>query len=167
MQQSIPVALIVALCSLSQTISSSNLTSIFQLNEEARAALCPFVGTEGMTCFHETSLRQGERKVQSEFLKLPCGVGISVDRATGQLMVPVIELTYASQGTRAWTDGHTGEIFDVFNEVSLGRGKRIARLHIFQNGSQVNSAWSQTFADGNVRGRELARRPDIIGYYDK
>ena len=37
-------------------LSTSN-TSRFQFTEEARAALCPFVGTEGLRCFEEGPLK--------------------------------------------------------------------------------------------------------------
>ncbi|CAF4889994.1 unnamed protein product, partial [Rotaria magnacalcarata] len=95
-----------------------------------------------------------------------------VDRTTGQLKASAVQLTYPHAGSRTWTDGHTGEVFDLFNEVILGSANRIAaayhttRIHIFHNTSQLNAAWRQTFADGKVRGGELARRPEMMEYYE-
>ncbi|CAM4765287.1 unnamed protein product [Rotaria magnacalcarata] len=151
---------------------SPNVASVFQFTEEARAALCPFVGTTGMRCFDGSSTRTSGRNFESDFMKLPRGVGISVDRSTGRLMAPAVQLTYPPIGSRTWTDGHTGAIFDLFNEATLGPANRVAaaydtaRVHIFHNASQLNAAWRQTFADGKVRGGELARRPETFEYYE-
>ncbi|CAF3806092.1 unnamed protein product [Rotaria magnacalcarata] len=151
---------------------SPNVTSVFQFSEEARAALCPFVGTTGMRCFDGSPTRTSGRNFQSDFMRLPRGVGISVDRSTGRLIAPAVQLTYSPIGSRTWTDGHTGAIFDLFNEATLGPANRVAaaydtaRIHIFHNASQLNAAWRQTFADGKVRGGELARRPETFEYYE-
>ncbi|CAM4825202.1 unnamed protein product, partial [Rotaria magnacalcarata] len=151
---------------------SPNVTSVFQFSEEARAALCPFVGTTGMRCFDGSPTRTSGRNFQSDFMRLPRGVGISVDRSTGRLIAPAVQLTYSPIGSRTWTDGHTGAIFDLFNEATLGPANRVAaaydtaRIHIFHNASQLNAAWRQTFADGKVRGGELARRPEMFEYYE-
>ncbi|CAF1679348.1 unnamed protein product [Rotaria magnacalcarata] len=154
------------------TFLSPTTASVFQFTEEARAALCPFVGTTGMRCFDGNPLHRSSRNFDSELARLPRGVGISVDRATGQLKAPAVKLTYSTTGSRTWTDGHTGEIFDLFNEATLGSANRIAaaydttRVHIFHNASQLNAAWRQTFADGKVRGGELARRPEMLEYFE-
>ncbi|CAF4758577.1 unnamed protein product, partial [Rotaria magnacalcarata] len=42
-----------------------------------------------------------------------------------------------------------------------------ARVHIFHNASQLSAAWRQTFADGRVRGGELARPPDMLAYVSR
>ncbi|CAF3361612.1 unnamed protein product [Rotaria sp. Silwood2] len=148
----------------------SSATSQFEFTEDARAALCPFVGTEGMTCFDGEPVKRYGRQYDIGSLKLPRGVGISVDRNTGRLMALAVQLTYPPEGSRTWTDGFTGEIFDIFNEAILGSATRVAasydtsRVHIFQNASQLNAAWQQTFADGKVRGGELACPPDLLEY---
>ncbi|CAF1619131.1 unnamed protein product [Rotaria magnacalcarata] len=151
---------------------SPNVTSVFQFTEEARAALCPFVGTTGMRCFDGRPTRTSGRNFESDFMRLPRGVGISIDRSSGRLMAPAVQLTYPSAGSRTWTDGHTGAIFDLFNEATLGPANRVAaaydtaRVQIFHNASHLNAAWRQTFADGKVRGGELARRPEMFEYYE-
>ncbi|CAF2121343.1 unnamed protein product [Rotaria magnacalcarata] len=87
-------------------------------------------------------------------------------------MALAVQLTYPPEGTRAWTDGHTGGMFDIFNEAIIGPANRVvaaydtARVHIFRNASQLNTAWRQTFADNKVRGGELARPPDLMEYFD-
>ncbi|CAF1167767.1 unnamed protein product [Rotaria sordida] len=148
-------------------------TSPFIFTEEARAALCPFVGTEGMKCFDDRPIRNSGRKLDSGHLKLPRGVGMTVDRSTGQIRALAVQLTYPSEGSRMWTDGHTGAMFNVFNEATLGAANRVvagydkARVRIFHDASQLDAAWKQTFADGKVRGGELARQPDMLGYFNK
>ncbi|CAF3358233.1 unnamed protein product [Rotaria socialis] len=151
---------------------STPSTAIFQFTEEARAAICPFVGTEGMRCFDGSSIKPSGRMHGSDYAKLPRGVGICVDRSTGRLMALAVQLTYPPEGTRVWTDGHTGAMFDIFNEAIIGPANRVvaaydtARVHIFRNASQLNTAWRQTFADNRVRGGELARPPDLMEYFD-
>ncbi|CAF5057719.1 unnamed protein product, partial [Rotaria magnacalcarata] len=60
----------------------------------------------------------------------------------------------------------------MINEAILGPASRVvsaynaARVQIFQNASQLKAAWQQTFADGNVRGGELARPPDVLAYFN-
>ncbi|CAF2725383.1 unnamed protein product [Rotaria sp. Silwood2] len=155
------------------TFLSSSEKSLFQFTEEARAALCPFVGTEGMRCFDDSPAKSSGRTFGSDYMKLPRGVGISVDRSSGRLMAPAVELTYSSQGSRIWTDGHTGAMFDMFNEAILGPANRvvaaydIASVQVFRNASQLNAAWRQTFADGKVRGGELAHSPDLLDYFNR
>ncbi|CAF4645861.1 unnamed protein product [Rotaria socialis] len=151
---------------------STPSTAIFQFTEEARAAICPFVGTEGMRCFDGSSIKPSGRMHGSDYAKLPRGVGISVDRSTDRLMALAVQLTYPPEGTRVWTDGHTGAMFDIFNEAIIGPANRVvaaydtARVHIFRNASQLNTAWRQTFADNRVRGGELTRPPDLMEYFD-
>ncbi|CAF1045670.1 unnamed protein product [Rotaria sordida] len=105
--------------------------------------------------------------------KLPVGVGISVDRSTGRLLAPAVQLTYAPDGTRTWTDGHSGAMFNLFNEAVIGPPDQeivaydALGIRIFHNASQLDAAWRQTFADGSLRGGELARAPDMLDYYDK
>ncbi|CAF2837813.1 unnamed protein product [Rotaria sp. Silwood2] len=148
-------------------------TSPFIFTEEARTALCPFVGTEGMRCFDDRPIRNSGRKLDLEYLKLPRGVGMTVDRSTGRITAPAVELTYPSEGSRMWTDGHTGAMFDIFNEARLGAANIVVpaydkeSVRIFHDVSQLDAAWRQTFADGKVRGGELARTPDMLDYFDK
>ncbi|CAF4460556.1 unnamed protein product, partial [Rotaria sp. Silwood2] len=148
------------------TFLSSSEKSLFQFTEEARAALCPFVGTEGMRCFDGSPAKPSGRTFGSAYMKLPRGVGISVDRSSGRLMAPAIELTYSSQGSRIWTDGHTGAMFDMFNEAILGPANGvvaaydIASVQIFRNASQLNAAWRQTFADVSLRGSSVDIHPN-------
>ncbi|CAF3325101.1 unnamed protein product [Rotaria socialis] len=150
---------------------SSNATSVFQFTEEARVALCPFVSTTGMRCFDGVPLPRSGRSFGSDFTKLPRGVGISIDRSTGRLMAPAVQLTYTPAGSRTWTDGHTGMIFDLFNEATLGPAHQVAaaydtaRIHTFHNASRLNAVWRQTFADDAVHGGELARRPEMLEYF--
>ena len=79
-------------------LSISN-ASRFQFTEEARAALCPFVGTEGLRCFDEGPLKNSRGFYYPDYLKLPRGVGITVDRSNGQLKAPAIQLTHTPKGT--------------------------------------------------------------------
>ncbi|CAF2073549.1 unnamed protein product [Rotaria magnacalcarata] len=151
---------------------SSSSAKLFQFTEEARAALCPFVGTEGMRCFDGSPLKRSGRTFDAGYMKLPRSVGISIDRSTGLLKAPAVKLTYSPTGSRVWTDGYTGDMFDMINEAILGPASRVvsaynaARVQIFQNASQLKAAWQQTFADGNVRGGELARPPDVLAYFN-
>ena len=152
---------------------SSSTISPFQFTEEARAALCPFVGTEGMRCFDDDRIKRTGRNFDSGVLKLPRGVGMSVDQSTGLIKALAVQLTYTPEGSRVWTDGYTGNMFDILNEVILGPANRVAaayeanRVHIFQNASQLHAAWRQRFIDGKVRGGELARRPDMLEYSNR
>ncbi|CAF4290208.1 unnamed protein product [Rotaria socialis] len=149
---------------------SSSSAKLFQFTEEARAALCPFVGTEGMKCFDDSPLKRSGRTFDTGYMQLPRSVGISIDRSTGLLKAPAVKLTYLPAGSRVWTDGYTGDMFDMINEAILGPASRVvsaynaARVQIFQNASQLSAAWQQTFADGNVRGGELACPLDILAY---
>ncbi|CAF3456541.1 unnamed protein product, partial [Rotaria sp. Silwood2] len=56
-------------------------------------------------------------------------VGISVDRSTGRLMALAADLTYSSEGSRKWADGHTDKMFDIFNEAILGPADRVAAAY--------------------------------------
>ena len=153
-------------------LSTSNI-SRFQFTEEARAALCPFVGTEGLRCFDEGPLKNSRGFISFDYLKLPHGVGITVDRSNGQLKAPAIQLTYRPKGTSLWTDGFTGAMFDTFNEAILGPANRVAtaydtgQAYIFQNASELNAAWQETFGNGQIRGGELARPLDMLEYFNK
>lgn len=148
--------------------------SRFQFGEDARAALCPFVGTEGMRCFDGSVMKSSGKTSDSKYLKLPQGVGMAVDRRSGRIMAPAIQLTYPLQGCHTfWTDPFTGAMFVVFNEVELGPANLpgtsydTANVEIFRNASQLNEAWRRSFANGNVRGGELGRIPDLLEYYNK
>ncbi|CAF3058751.1 unnamed protein product [Rotaria socialis] len=121
--------------------------SQFQFAEEARAALCPFLGTEGMRCFDGSPVKSSGRTFASTYLQLPCGVGMSADRRSGRLIAPAIKLAYPLEGC------HTVEI-------AYGR----SRVQNFRNASQLNEPWQRSFADGMVRGGELARPSDILEY---
>ena len=153
-------------------LSTSN-ASRFQFTKEARAALCPFVGTEGLRCFDEDPLKNSRGFISFDYLKLPRGVGIPVDRSNGQLKAPAIQLTYKPKGTSLWTDGFTGAMFDTFNEAILGPANRVAtaydkgQAYIFQNASELNAAWQETFGNGKIRGGELARPLDMLEYFNK
>ncbi|CAM2714508.1 unnamed protein product [Rotaria socialis] len=150
-----------------------SVSSRFQFTDEARAALCPFVGTEGMRCFDGSPMKLSSRKSDSNYLKLPRGVGMTVDRRSGQLRAPAVNLTYPLEGCHTyWTDLSTGAMFDVFNEAKIGPANVVvasydaASIEVFRNASQLNEAWRRSFADGNVRGGELARPPDLLAYYN-
>ena len=153
-------------------LSISNV-SRFQFTEEARAALCPFVGTEGLRCFDEGSLKNSRGFFYPGYLKLPRGVGITVDRSNGQLKAPAIELTYRPTGTSVWTDVFTGSMYDTFNEATIGSaGEAVidydrAQAYIFQNASQLDAVWQETFGNGQIRGGELARPLDMLDYFNK
>ncbi|CAF3370495.1 unnamed protein product [Rotaria socialis] len=132
---------------------SKSEASRFQFTEEARTALCPFVGTEGMRCFDGSPVKSSGRTFASNYLKLPRGVGMSVDRRSGRLIAPAIKLAYPFEGCHTfWTDPFTGTAYDR------------SRVQNFRNASQLNKAWQRSFAEGMVRGGELARPPDLLGY---
>ena len=147
--------------------------SRFQFTEEARAALCPFVGTEGLRCFEQGPMKISRGFLNFNYLKLPRGVGITVDRSNGQLKAPAIELTYRPTGTSVWTDGFTGDMYDTFNEAIIGPASSVAaaydtsQAYIFQNASELNAAWQETFGNGQIRGGELARPLDMLEYFNK
>ena len=153
-------------------LSTSN-GSRFQFTEEARATLCPFVGTEGLRCFDGSPMKNSRGYFSVDYLKLPRGVGITVDRSNGQLKVPAIELTYRPKGTSLWTDGFTGAMFDTFNEAILAPANRVAtaydtaQAYIFQNASELDAIWQETFGNGKIRGGVLARPLDMLEYFNK
>ena len=153
-------------------LSTSN-ASRFQFNEEARAALCPFVGTEGLRCFDEGPMKNSRGFISFDYLKLPRSVGITVDRSNGQLKAPAIQLTYTPPGTSLWTDGFTGVLFDTFNEAILGSANQVAagydtaQTYIFQNASELDALWQETFGNGKIRGGELARPLNMLEYFNK
>lgn len=146
--------------------------SRFQFSAEAEDALCPFVGTYGMRCF-DTFSRSSSRSFDPDHMKLPRGVGISIDRRTGRLKALAVKITYPPKGSNIWTDGHTGLMFDIFNEAILGPARRLVneyeklRVQIFRNASELSAVWLRTFADENVRGGELAQSPDLLEYYKR
>jgi hypothetical protein len=154
-----------------QTMKRS--ASPFEFSAEARAALCPFVGTEGMRCLGDQHLVTSGRQASLSSRKLPVGVGISVDRSTGRLLAPAAQLTYTPDSSQTWTDSHSGTVFHLSNEAVLRppneetAAYNVHGIRIFHNASQVDAAWRQTFADGSLRGGELARAPDMLDYYDK
>ena len=153
-------------------LSTSN-ESRFQFTEEARAALCPFVGTEGLRCFDEGPTKNSRGFFSFDYLKLPRGVGIAIDRSNGQLKAPAIQLTYKPTGTSVWTDGFTGAMFDMFNEAILGPPNRVAasydtgQAYIFQNASELDAVWQETFGNGKIRGGELAGPLDMLEYFNR
>ena len=152
-------------------LSTSN-ASRFQFTKEARAALCPFVGTEGLRCFDEVPMKNSRGRWIPDYLKIPRGVGITVDRSNGQLKAPAIQLTYTSIGTSLWTDGFTGDMYDTFNEAILVPAGRVAikynrgQAYIFQDASQLDAVWQETFDNGQIRGGELARPFDMLEYFN-
>ena len=154
-------------------LSTSNV-SRFQFTEEARATLCPFVGTEGLRCFDEGPTKDSRGWIYyPNYLKLPRGVGITVDRSNGQLKAPAIQLTYAPTGTSLWTDDFTGDRFDMFNEAILVPADRVAirynraQAYIFQNASELDAEWQKTFINGQIRGGELAHPVDMLEHFNK
>ena len=153
-------------------LSTSN-ASRFQFTEEARAALCPFVGTEGLRCFEEGPLKNSRSLFPIPFLKIPRGVGITVDRSNGQLKAPAIQLTYTLTSASLWTDGFTSDRFGTFNEAILVPADMVAikynrdQAYIFQNASQLDAVWQDTFDNGRIRGGELARPFDMLEYFNR
>ena len=153
-------------------LSTSN-ASRFQFTEEARAALCPFVDTEGLRCFDEDPTKNSKGRWSPIYLKLPRGVGITVDRSNGQLTAPAIQLTYAPTDSSLWTDVFTGDRFDIFNEAILVPADRVAikynrgQAYMFQNASQLDAVWQETFDTGQIRGGELALPFDMLEYFNK
>ena len=153
-------------------LSTSN-ASRFQFTKEARAALCPFVGTEGLRCFEEGPMKNSRGFLNFNYLKLPRSVGITVDGSNGQLKAPAIQLTYRPKGTGVWSDGFTSDMYDTFNEAIIGPGSSVAtaydrgQAYIFQNASELNAAWQETFGNGKIRGGELARPLDMLDYFNK
>ena len=163
---------VLSFCVQDVYLSTSN-ESRFQFTEEARAALCPFVSTEGLRCFEESPMKNSRGFLNFNYLKLPRGIGITVDRSNGQLKAPAIELTYKPKNTSLWIDGFTGAMFDTFHEAILGPANRVAtaydtgQAYIFQNASELNAAWQETFGNGQIRGGELARPLDMLEYFNK
>ena len=153
--------------------SATSNVSRFQFTKEARNALCPFVGTEGLRCFDEDHLKNFREFYYPDYLKLPRSVGITVDRSNGQLKAPAIQLTYTPTGTSLWTDGFTGARFDMFNEAILVPADRVAikynrgQAYIFQNASQLYTVWLETFDTSQIRGGELARPLDMLQYFNR
>ena len=153
-------------------LSTSN-ASRFQFTEEARAALCPFVGTEGLRCFEEGPLKNSRGRFDIPYLKIPRGVGITVDRSNGQLKAPAIQLTYTFTSASLWTDGFTSDRFGTFNEAILVPADMVAikynrgQAYIFQNASELDAVWQETFGNGKIRGGELARPLDMLEYFNK
>ena len=153
-------------------LSTSN-ASRFQFTEEARAALCPFVGTEGLRCFDVGPMKNSRERWDSIYLKLPHGVGITVDRSNGQLKAPAIQLTYTPTGTSLWTDGFTGARFDMLNEAILVPADRVAikynrgQAYIFQNASQLHAVWQETVDTGQIGGGDLACPFDMLEYSNR
>ena len=153
-------------------LSTSNV-SRFQFSEEARAALCPFVGTEGLRCFDESPMKNSREFLPIPYLKLPRSVGITVDRSNGQLKAPAIQLTYTPPGTRLWTDDFSRGRFDTFNEAILAPADRVAinytrgQAYIFQNASQLDSVWQETFSNGQIHGGVLARPVNMLEHFNK
>ncbi|CAF4241520.1 unnamed protein product, partial [Rotaria magnacalcarata] len=80
-------------------ILSSSSAKVFQFTEEARAALRPFVGTEGMKCFDGCPIQCSGRTLDAGYMKLPRCIGISIDRSTGLLKAPAIKLAYSPTGS--------------------------------------------------------------------
>ena len=173
----ISICLFVSVCVLLYYVchvDSSNSSRLrFYLTREARDALCPFVGTEGMTCFDGSKPKSSGKFFSINYLKLPVGVGISVDRSNGRLKAPAVHLTYAPKGSRLWTDGFTGDMFDTFNEVMLAPATQVVAAYdrdsilTFQNASQLDAVWRKTFGKGQIRGGELATPVDILKYYNE
>ena len=64
-------------------------------------------------------------------------------------------------------------MYDTFNEAIIGRASSVAaaydtsQAYIFQNASQLNAAWQETFGNGQIRGGELARPLDMLDYFNK
>jgi hypothetical protein len=71
-----------------------------------------------MTCFDGRRVGKIGRNLDSEYLRLPRGVGMTVDRSTGRIASLAIQLTYPAEGSRAWMDGHTGAMFALVNVLT-------------------------------------------------
>lgn len=167
---SIFILLLIVSCFVSQAQDSQSISTHFRFTEEAQAALCPFVGYEGMRCFDSNHIKRSGRQGDSGMMKLPRGVGMSVHQVTGEIKALAVELTYTEEGSRVWSDGYTGLMYDTINEATIGPAARIveafdaSRILIFQNASQIHAAWRQRFVDGKIRGGKLANRPDMLEY---
>lgn len=160
----------IAYCYLCNAQSTQPTPSPFHLNETARATLCPFVGFEGMQCFDNKHMRRSGRRFDSGIMRLPRGVGMTIDQITGEIKILAARLTYGEEGNRVWTDGYTGNMFDTITEANLGAASGIvatfdaSRVRIFRNASEIENVWRQRFIDGRIRGGELSRRPDMLEY---
>lgn len=100
--------------------------SIFDLTPENRALLCPYVGTEGLTCPGDpnTSTRSSTsvnsyylREDSNGLIRLPRGVGTAFDISTGRLTFPAFSWTF-EDGTR-WQEHLSSRIFLIPSETIL------------------------------------------------
>ena len=167
-----PFISVLLFCVQGVYLSTSNV-SRFQFTKEARDALCPFVGTEGLRCFDEDHLKNSTEFYYPDYLKLPRSVGITVDRSNGQLKAPAIQLTYTPPGTHLWIDDFSRAMFDTFYEtILLPAGSVVikfnsAQSYIFRNASELDAAWQETFSNGEIRGGVLARPVNMLEHFNK
>ena len=84
-----------------------------------------------------------------------------------------MQLTYTSPGTRLWTDDFSRSTFDTFYETILVPADRVvieynrAQVYIFQNGSELDAVWQETFINGHICGGELACPVDMLEHFNK
>jgi hypothetical protein len=96
--------------------------SLSDLLVRARAALCPYVSPEGLSCDQGPIASKDSKTRQqlkaSDSIPLPRGVGLSFDLTTGRLKFPALTWVIDDQA-KQWQDNFSSRTFLVPNHVTL------------------------------------------------
>ncbi|CAF4382593.1 unnamed protein product, partial [Rotaria sordida] len=140
----------------------------------ARSALCPIIGFSGSFCPGEQwepdtndtlanssvtlqdEVQHQRRELRSVVLPLPRAVGMGIDIGTGDILLPVLELT--NNIRKQWTDVESGQIFYIPNEVEITKASvedSGVSVRIFNTENELVDTWLRGYAEGGWSGGQF------------
>ncbi|CAF0806299.1 unnamed protein product [Didymodactylos carnosus] len=139
--------------------------------KNARQALCPIVGFHGMFCpGDETTTIPASKRLKlatSEPVELPNSVGMGIDISTGDVLLPVLEL---SKGSEIWTDKESGGRFLVPLGLTLTEKHKTedsVKVRLFSTETDLVNVWLKNAEEGGWTGGQLAGVENIADVYQK
>ena len=134
----------------------------------ARQGLCPIIGYNGSFYPGEKRKRKRTTRAISKIMKLPCGVGMTIDISTGKLMLPVLELSYPTDSTlRIWKDeSGTGQSFQIPYEITLSpvniNRDNKPTSYIYPTPMQFAAVWTRVSGSGSWVGGQLGYTQSVL-----
>ncbi|EAR99223.1 MAC/perforin domain protein (macronuclear) [Tetrahymena thermophila SB210] len=166
---------------------NSNKRQLFQLMsqsiiEEAIQDLCPFPGYQGSYCIENSeqsdALFRNQRKTAykaqtgqetQQIYRMPQGIGTSFDITTGDLKLPVVQLTYQKEPTeqQVWRDDLTGNQFIIADETDVEQIQLQPDVKIYKNEFDLSDIWTNAVQNGEWFGGWYSQSKDINDVYSK